>query len=113
MNPKMVERDTSPRAEPRLGTTPHFAPLTPQNAEREKRSQRLGEISRRTVHGFNARMVGGNLTPALSTGFVFIPTTLIRPAGTFSHSRGRRTTEEARIGLTGISAIENNSRAFG
>ena len=30
------------------------------------------------------------LTPTLSTGFVSIPETLIRPAGTFSHSRGRR-----------------------
>ena len=34
------------------------------------------------------------LTPALSTGFVSIPTTLIRPSGTFSHSRGRRKTRE-------------------
>ena len=38
MNSKMVERGTSPRAEPLLGTTPHFAPPTPQNAERGKRS---------------------------------------------------------------------------
>jgi len=60
MNPKMVERGTSPLP------SPHFAPPTPQNAEWEKRSQRLGEIVRRTVHGFKARMVRGNLDPALS-----------------------------------------------
>src|SRR5580700_7349320 len=34
MLPLMVERSTSPRVEPRLGTTPHFAPPTPHNAER-------------------------------------------------------------------------------
>jgi len=34
------------------------------------------------------------LTPALSTGFVSIPTTLILPTGTFSHSGGRRATGE-------------------
>jgi len=39
MNPKMVERGTSPRP------SPHFAPPTPQNAEREKRSQRLGDMA--------------------------------------------------------------------
>ena len=39
----------SPLAESQLGTTPHFAPPTPQNAERGKRSQRLDEIVRQTV----------------------------------------------------------------
>jgi hypothetical protein len=52
--------EAPPRAKPRLGTSPHFAPLTPQNSEREKRSQRVGEIVRGAVHGFNARMVRGN-----------------------------------------------------
>jgi hypothetical protein len=37
---KMVKRGTSPRP------SPHFAPLTSQNAEREKRSLRSGEIGR-------------------------------------------------------------------
>ena len=36
----MVKRDTSPRP------SPHFAPLTPQNAEREKRSQRVAVTMR-------------------------------------------------------------------
>ena len=53
MNPKMVER------------TPHPGPLpigsaNSADAEREKRSQRLDEIMRRMVQGFNARMVRGN-----------------------------------------------------
>jgi hypothetical protein len=34
--------------------SPHFAPLTPQNAEREKRSQRLGTEMRRVVQEFSA-----------------------------------------------------------
>ena len=69
MNPKMVERGTSPRP------SPHFAPPTPQNAEREKRSQRLVEIVRRMVHWFNARMVRGNLSPGESAGVRFPPKT--------------------------------------
>ena len=56
MNSQMVERGTSPLP------SPHFAPPTPQNAEREKGSQRLGEIVRRVIQGFNSRMVRGNLT---------------------------------------------------
>ena len=56
MNPKMVE------------WTPHPGPLPigsadSANAEREKRAQRLGKIVRRMVHGFDARMVRGNLSP--------------------------------------------------
>ena len=41
VKPDMVERGTSPRP------SPHLTPLPLSNAEREKRSQRLGGIQRR------------------------------------------------------------------
>ena len=51
--------------------TPHPGPLPigsadSADAEREKRSQRPGEVSRLAVQGFNARMFRGNLTLTLS-----------------------------------------------
>ena len=59
MNPKMVKR------------TPHPGPLPigsadSADAEREKRSQRLGEVLSRVVQGFNARIFRGILVPTLS-----------------------------------------------
>ena len=55
MNPMMVER------------APHPGPLPigsadSADAEREKRSQRLGDVLSWVVQGFKARMVQGNLT---------------------------------------------------
>jgi len=51
--------------------TPHPGPLPigsadSADAEREKRSQRLGDVLSRVVHGFNARIFRGILTEILS-----------------------------------------------
>ena len=59
MNPKMVER------------TPHPGPLPigsadSAEAEREKRTQRLGKIVRRMVHGFMREGFGGFFARTLS-----------------------------------------------
>jgi len=67
MNPKMVERGTSPLP------SPHFAPPTPQNAEREKRSQRLGHMAalgwRRFMGRAQVRMEQGTIhEPARTAG---------------------------------------------
>ena len=86
MNPKMVERPPHPGPLP-IGSADSA------DAEREKRSQRLGEVVRRMVQWFNARMFRGNLTPALPR-VCFFPTTLTRPAATLSRSHGRGTRGE-------------------
>ena len=58
MNPKM------------FGRTPHPGPLPIgsadfADAEREKRSQRLGDVLSRVVQGFNVRIVSGRSHPNL------------------------------------------------
>jgi hypothetical protein len=60
MNPNLVERNTSPRP------SPHFAPPTPQNAEREKRLPRFGKLATPDSSRFRGSMrefFRGNLLP--------------------------------------------------
>jgi hypothetical protein len=61
---KYEERSTSLRVEPRLGTTPHFAPPTPQNAES-------------LAAALRALMMEENLAPVFGEAFgTFPPLTL-------------------------------------
>jgi hypothetical protein len=58
--PSMIHVAPLPWAEPRLGTTPYFAPPTSQNAERETRSQRLAEFSPYENHRLPCHSMPGN-----------------------------------------------------